>query len=309
MKLPRLWASHKSWVAKSLLAQEDATALGLCRIALVFVFTLSMLAHLGSVAEYFSNETLLPGEYARQLFPNRFSLFYWIEDAWAVRLVFGVGIVAHIFWLIGLFTRPAAIISVIVWLSMTGRNPHLYAMPDQFHSCMAVYLALLPSGRGLSIDASIRGRGGPVPCWCRRILQLQLAIMYLSTGLLKTGETWKDGSAIYYALASPYNRHFAIAPFLATIHAYLLRPLTWSVRIWEVGFAVFVALHWLKQVTHWRRIPELRWIYLGFGVLMHLGIQCFLYIGWFTPLIIASYTAFLQPNEARWLIDRLLRRA
>ena len=38
---------------------------------------------------------------------------------------------------------------------------------------------------------------------------LQLAVVYTGTGLYKTGDTWREhGSAIYYTVANPLNRHF-----------------------------------------------------------------------------------------------------
>jgi hypothetical protein len=154
---------------------------------------------------------MLAGDFARQAFHSRLSLFLWFEEPWQVRTIFGLGVVAHLLWLVGLYTRPAALVSFVVWASMVGRNPLLYAMPDQMHTCMLLWLALTPSGRGLSLDARWRGKGGPVPVWCRRILQLQIAVVYTTTGLLKTASTWKgDGTAIYYSLVNPYNRHLDI---------------------------------------------------------------------------------------------------
>ncbi|WP_146661683.1 HTTM domain-containing protein [Enhygromyxa salina] len=86
-----------------------------------------------------------------------------------------------------------------------------------------VLLALMPAGRGFSLDARWFGWGGTVPVWCRRILQLQLGIMYTVTGLAKTGDTWHvDGTAIYYTLNNPYNRHFDAGPFVA-----------WPRRLWD----------------------------------------------------------------------------
>lgn len=294
------------------LAPEDPTALGLCRIALVAVFTASMLAHVGAVTEYFSDASRLFGPWAREAFPSHASIFFHVEAPWAVGIVFAIGVLAHLCWLVGLFTRPAAIVAFAVWASMIGRNPKLYSMPDQLHTALALWLALLPAGRGLSLDARWRGKGGPVPVWCRRILQLQIAVVYTATGLLKTGVTWRsEGTALYYALVNPYNRHFGAAHLLATIQPYVLRPLTWAVLVWEVAFAGFVGLHWAREISGWRRVPDLRRFVLGFGVLMHLGIQAMLYVAWFTPLMIASYAAFLRPEEAARWIDRgrrLLRR-
>jgi len=298
---------RRGWVARVLDAavagDEDPTALGLCRIALVSVFTLSLLGHIGAVDEYFSNASMIAGDFARQAFHSRLSLFLWFDDIWAVRVIFGVGVVAHLLWLVGLYTRPAAIVAFVVWASMVGRNPLLYAMPDQLHTCLILWLALTPSGRGLSLDARWRGKGGPVPVWCRRVLQLQLAVMYTATGLLKTGATWKaDGTAIYYSVVNPYNRHVDVTRWLALLQPYVLRPMTWVVLVWEVGFAGFTLALWLREATGKRWFPDLRKLWLGFGALMHLGIWVMMYVVWFTPLVLAAYTAFLRPAEVTRLL-------
>lgn len=300
----------RRFVDAALLGREDATALGLFRVVLVSVFTLSMLTHIGAVAEYFSDASMLAMPHARKAFHSRWSVFFYVSSPGVVQAIFAVGVLAHLMWLVGLFTRVSSLVAFVVWASMVGRNPLLYSMPDQFHTVLAFYLMLLPSGRGLSLDASWRGRGGPVPVWCRRVLQLQLAVLYTGGGLLKDGPAWTEtGTAIYYAAVNPYNRHFFASSVLATLQPYVLRPMTYSVLLFEVGFAGFVLLHWIREASGSRRIPDLRRWFLGYGVLMHLGIQSLMYVAWFTPLTIGSYTAFLQPNQARALIDRLLRRS
>ncbi len=302
----------RRFVDRTLLGREDPTALGLLRVVLVAVFTANMLAHVGAVAEYFSQASPLFGEWAKEAFPGRLSIFFVVESVTAVRAIFALGLVAHLLWLVGLFTRPAALVAVAVWLSMVGRNPLLYSMPDNMLSALALWLALMPSGRGLSLDARWRGKGGPVPIWCRRLLQLQIAVVYTGTGLLKSGTTWKDGTAIYYSLVNPYNRHFVLSGFLATIQPYVLRPLTWAVLVWEVAFGGFVLLHWIREASGCRRIPDLRLAFLGFGAVMHLAIQSMLYVVWFTPLMLGSYLAFLRPEEVSralaWAARRLGRR-
>ena len=289
---------------------ESPTALGLCRIALVGIFTLSLLAHLGAVGEYFSSEAALAGDFARQAFKSRLSLFFYVEDPTAVRAIFGLGVVAHLLWLVGLYTRPAALVAFLVWASMVGRNPLLYAMPDNLQTCLMLWLALMPAGRGLSLDARWRGKGGPVPIWCRRIVQLQVAVVYTATGLLKTGITWKgEGSAIYYSLVNPYNRHFDVSHTLAQLQPFVLRPLTWLVLVWEVGFAGFVGVLWLREATGRRWFPDLRWPFLGFGVLMHMSIWAMMYVVWFTPLVLGAYLAFLRPAEVERLLARWIARS
>lgn len=301
------------WLGRALLDPEDAHALGLCRALVAGVLTLSLLSHVGSVGEYFSDESVVAGQFAREAFPSRWSVFFWLGDPAVVRAVFGVGLVAHILWVVGLFTVPAGIVSFGLWASLVGRNPLLYSLPDQLQMALALLLALLPAGRGFSLDAAWRGRGGTVPVWCRRLVQLQLGVLYVGTGFLKWGGTWKTGTALYFALVNPYNRHFEVSSLLAQLQPWLLRPMTWAVLVWEVAFGGFVLLHWIREARgRPRRIPDLRPAFLGFGIAMHLGIQALLYVVWFSALCIGAYSAFLDSHESRaavaWVRGRIARR-
>jgi hypothetical protein len=297
-------------VGATMLDREDPTALGLMRIVLVAIFTLALVTHVGAVAEYFSDASVLAGPYARKAFHSRWSLFFYVTDPWAVRAIFALGVVAHLLWLVGLFTPVAAVVAWLVWASMMGRHPLLYSLADQLLMVLVTLVALMPTGRGLSLDAHCRGKGGTVPVWCRRMMQLQLAVVYVGTGALKTGDTWRvDGTALYYTLSNPYNRHFDVQQALGFLQPWVLRPMTWLVLCWEVGFGGFVAVHWIRELLgRPRRLPDLRKPFLGFGIAMHVGIQAMLYVAWFSPLAIAAYTAFLSPAEARRLVARLRRR-
>lgn len=298
-------------VGSAVLDHEDPTALGLLRIVMVTVFTLALLSHVGAVADYFSGASVIAGRFAREAFHSRWSLFFQVSDPWAVRAIFAVGVVGHLLWLLGLYTTPASVVAWLVWVSMMGRNPLLYSLADQILMALCTLLVLMPTGRGLSLDARLRGKGGTVPVWCRRMIQLQMAVVYVSTGLLKTGETWRtDGTALYYALANPYNRHFVMPHVLAALQPWVLRPLTWLVLVWEVGFGGFVAIHWIREMLgRPRGLPDLRIPFLGFGIAMHVGIQSMLYVAWFSPVSICSYTAFLRPDEVRRFLVRIRRRS
>lgn len=295
----------------ALSGHEDPTALGLFRILVVGVLLATAAAHVGAVDEYFSDDAWINGRFAELAFPSRWSLFFTVRDPWAVRGLFAVGIVAHLMWMVGLYTRISSVVAMVLWVSMYGRNPLLYAYPDQFGLCLGLLLTLMPSGNGLSLDAHWRRKGGPVPVWCRRLLQLQIAIMYTATGFEKSGDAWRvDGTALYYTLVNPYNRHFDPGALWAHLQPWILRPATYAVLVWEVGFCGFVVVHWIREALgrRGRRIPDLRWLFLGFGFAMHLGIQLALYVVFFSLLSILAYSAFLTPDEARRLIDRARRR-
>jgi hypothetical protein len=312
--------------------QEDALALGVCRAVIAGILFVSSLLHLGSVAEYFSDASMINGRFALLAFPSRWSLFFHVRDPLAVQVIWTIGTAALGMWALGLYTRITSLLGMLLWVSMYGRNPLFYAFPDQLSMLFGALMAMMPAGRGFSLDARLRGKGGTVPVWCRRVIQLQLGIVYTSTGLEKTGDTWQvDGTAIYYTLTNPYNRHFDIGPLIATLQPWVLRPMTFMVLIWEVAFGGFVAFHWLRDLAGGRflrvldrrksdsgsfasgvrprgwPIPDLRWLFLGFGVLVHVGIQLGVYVVLFSPLMVGTYAGFLTSAELRRLA-RTLRR-
>lgn len=310
--IDRLFAGH-----------EDPLALGLVRCVVAGILFVSALLHLGAVGEYFSDQSMIHGRFAALAFPKRWSLFFTVQDPTAVRAIWTLGVLALGMWTVGLFTRISSVIGMLVWISMYGRNPLLYAFPDQLALLLGFLLMLMPSGRGFSLDARWRGRGGTVPIWCRRIIQLQLAIVYTVTGLEKSGPTWREeGTAIWYTLNNPYNRHFDVGPLLAVLQPWLLRPLTFAVVIWETAFGGFVAYHWLRDMIGRRlpawgtralrgepglRLPDLRWLFLGFGAAMHLGIQLSVYVVFFSPLMLGAYLSFFASDELRRAGERLAR--
>jgi hypothetical protein len=305
----------------SLSRQEDASALGLARAVYGAVLTVVLLGHVGHVGEFFSDESVINGRFARLAFSDHWSLFlpaqkgqeeawhagFYVADPFWVRAVFAGGVVAHLMWTVGLFTRLAGVACLALWVSMIGRNPMLYAYPDHFLMAILVLMVLMPCGRGFSLDASWRGKGGTVPVWCRRLLHFQIAIMYLVTGLAKHGKTWhEDGTALYYSLMNPYNRHFALSSLWAHLQPWVLRPSTYLTLYWEICFPLFVVANWLREARSEARWPrDWRWLFLGLGVMVHGGVWPLLYTVAFSPLVLASYFAFLQPSEARKLIQRV----
>lgn len=309
--------SVKAGLDRLFAGQEDPLALGLARIVIAGILFLTALLHAGNVGEYFSDESMIYGRFARLAFPSRWSLFFTIHEPTAVRAIWAIGVVALGLWTVGLFTRVSAVVGMLVWISMYGRNHLLYAYPDQLALMLGFLLALMPAGRGLSLDARWRGRGGTVPIWCRRLIQLQLAIVYTVTGLEKTGDTWRvDGTAIYYTLTNPYNRHFDAGPLFAALQPWVLKPMTFAVLAWEIAFGPFVAYHWLRDTVGpaWRArllrgwaTPDLRWLMLGFGAAMHVGIQLGVYVLFFSPLIVGCYVAFFDSDELRRAAARVRR--
>jgi hypothetical protein len=123
----------------------------------------------------------------------------------------------------------------------------------------------------------------PQPIWPLRLLQWQVCLIYLSSGLWKLhAPDWRDGSALHYVLSSNLFQRFPsdVPPSLAFVTAVG----NYSTLVWEILFPLLVA---------WRRTRP--WALLA-GVGFHLGIWATMEVGPFSWVLVATYLAFVDPN-------------
>ena len=81
----------------------------------------------------------------------------------------------------------------------------LIANGGDFVFCdLVLWTAFLPLGATLSIDSWRRGKAGklptrsPVVSWAVLVAILQLVVIYYFNAVHKSGETWIDGTAVYW---------------------------------------------------------------------------------------------------------------
>jgi hypothetical protein len=162
---------------------------------------------------------------------------------------------------------------------------------------IALYLILMPCGGAWSLDAWIMRwrRGGDAspnylrPAWGLRLLQIQMAVIFLSAGLYKLGtEAWFDGTAMYYV--SRLDDYFGRFPVPTWIFdsPWAVALLTWSVVAGELLIPVFI---WFRET---RRIALIA------AVLFHLGNEWTMHLFLFHWVMLAGWISFVQPGDFRW---------
>lgn len=227
--------------------------------------------------------------------------------------------VAVLFWLrvactaallVGFYTR---LMNVLVWFltyCFINRNPTLRNGADDVLMVGLFLLMLAPSGRAFSIDQWLRRRRLPpeqqseavyIPAWPVRLIQIQVCMIYLTTGLAKLirvawdgdgwfAGTWWEGSSLHYVLCDTTMSRWSFAqlplPFWVTA------GLTYAAVWWETLFPLFMFWRWSRILALW------------FGVLFHLGIFLTIEIGWFSFYTVSLYGVWV-PGEF-W--DRLFRK-
>jgi vitamin K-dependent gamma-carboxylase-like protein len=127
-----------------------------------------------------------------------------------------------------------------------------------------------------------------------RLIQFQIALVYLSTGLWKLhSPLWRDGSALHYVLNTNVFHRFPYA--LPVSFEPVLTLATYATLLWELSFAFLVLYGPTRRLA------------LAAGVLVHLGMMTAIEIGPFSLVMLAGYVAFLDPNRIPALTDYLRR--
>ncbi len=328
-----------------------------------------------------------------------FSLLHVRSDPFFVFLIFGLAIVSAALMTLGVRTR---LTTVTTWLLVDTIYRHNLVFYSGADTAMRVFLflgMLSRWGEAYSLDSWRRyrraitageepPRGRLIPGWSTHAMMLQLAVIYCTTGLLKTGASWRDGTALYYATSL---EHFFRAPEQIIVVTWLQRlwilPISSRVTlVWEMLFplvlvgcalrvfeaerargvwvgdktsrvtrwlsyallvlalacgaalAWFVGYYYVQKVAWWRfgrrttgtlcsvivfvvplaasllygwvrrARPEIasrwivrgalsRWLWLGWGVLFHLGIELLLNVGIFVQVMLAPYLVWLSADE------------
>jgi hypothetical protein len=219
------------------------------------------------------------------------------QDSWRSKLPGGIGgyvfgaallsalLASHVAMIVGYRSRVAVTLCFFANLVQSQWNGLPLSGAHQVTRMVLFGLLWADTGAVWSVDARRRDGSTPTaPIWPLRLIQFQIAIVYLSTGIWKVANTdWQTGTALLSVL-----NHNAFRRFPGGLPA-SMEPLaivgTYVTVIWELAFPVLL----VNRIT--------RRLVLALGVAMHLGMWLTLEIGPFSPVMLASYCAFLDPNR------------
>ncbi len=204
--------------------------------------------------------------------PKYSLLFFWDSPAffWAHLAAFEI---AGLCLILGFRTRIAAFATWFLMNSILWRNALAWEGTELVYRTFLVYLVFARSGHAYSIDNWLRcrklrkqgllsDRDGPgggagvapseahpqgleaiyrlIPSWPRKLIMLQLATIYVTTGMLKTGGVWMAGDSLYYAMN--LDHFYRLPPQLLASYAgtTVLRAMTWAVKIGQTMFPLVI---------------------------------------------------------------------
>lgn len=225
----------------------------------------------------------------------------WCDDPGRAVWIFAVLVAAVVCMTVGLGARISTIVAWALFVSFNQRLPWVLNGGDSMMRCALFYLMFAPAGAVWSLDSLWRRRGSQgavmIPPWSVRLMQIQLCLMYLFTGISKIdsgliGNDWITGEAVYWVLNDlsltrwPY--HWLPVPM------FVCRLLSWGTLAFELGFPFATAIP-----SRWRFVSIMRSGMLLAGVALHLGILIHTEVGWFSAATLGWYVLFLSGERVR----------
>jgi hypothetical protein len=209
----------------------------------------------------------------------------WIEALFCIFLGFAVLLT------IGLWTRISSIVVFLGLASIQQRNPFIAHGGDTFLRVAGFFLMFAPAGAALSLDRLIRAHGKeerveamPTAPWAQRMIQLELALVYVMSFWWKMkGHAWLNGSALYYATHLNEIQRFPLPGW--TQNSVVLKLGSWSTLALEFSLGV---LMWFRR---------LRYPLLLLGLLFHLSLEYAFNLPMFQWDVLTAYVLFIDPAD------------
>jgi len=249
-----------------------------------------------NLGAFFTDEGIFPRRQLLAFYPERLSLLNLVGEWWQVAVIWAFSCVVAVALTVGWRTKLSCFLAFVLIVAFQWRNPLILDGSDLVFRFVPLWLMFTNAGGLWSIDAlrgpqPPTGRGWALPV---RILELQVAWIYLATGIEKVaGALWVDGTAAYYALQLEHTfgrwwaRPIALQPLL-------VKMISWGTIAVELGFLPLAM------------IPS-RSTRLIAGVAaggLHFGILTMMNVGNFPVIMLSTLVLFLPTTWIRAFVDR-----
>lgn len=230
------------------------------------------------------------------------SFFFWFPSGpTVVQISLAILLVQSVLLLLGCWSR-FQIVCIFVWLtSFQHRNPLICDGEDIVFRLFSFMMIWMPLDHRWSL---LRWRfGWPQSvwrcehAWALRLVQFEITAIYASTAWSKyQGDTWRDGTALYYVsqMTDLFGKGW-IPSGLFEIE-WLVKLATWSVLVCEM----------VLPIALW--IGPTRRLAIGLGIFLHLAIEYSMNLFLFEWIMLVGLMAFLSPADLRWISSIVSRR-
>ena len=228
------------------------------------------------------------------------SVFFYFSAPWQ-------WIAFHIFFLlccaafvVGWRTSWVKWIVLVGHISYDYRNLTLSYGAESIAACLLFILCLAPVGRAMSLDrvravraakranleATLPPYTGPWAGACTRLMQIQMAVLFLYSGIEKIrGDEWWSGDALWWAFTTTEFYHDPLLALFAQQY-WLVTVGTYASIVIEIAFPFLI----------WQRAT--RPYLLAAAIFLHVSFAVLLGLVYFSFIMSMGHMSFLRPE---WL--------
>jgi Vitamin K-dependent gamma-carboxylase len=280
----------------------DPSLLGLIRILTGMVLLYEHAIWGAVLPDFFGPDSWISRDLVDVVLKDQYTYsFWWLVPPRYIWVAYFLSMTVLFWFTIGLWTRFSSILSVVVVISFAHRVPEALFGLDKLIGMLALYLAIGPSGKALSVDSWLARRRKkdphPVPpCvtanFAIRLIQVHMCIVYFFAGASKLqGAAWWNGQAMWMAFG---NLEYQSVDMTWTAwHPWSVELLSHFTVLFELSFC---ALIW---------VPVLRPLVLAAAVVLHFGVGATMGLWTFSLAMLIGCASFLPAQGVASLLAEL----
>lgn len=233
---------------------------------------------------------------------QQLSIFFLFPSSiWLVQLSLLLLFVQSWLLLLGCWSR-FQIACIFLWLvSFQHRNLLICDGEDTVFRLFSFFMIWMPLDHRWSLlrwrFGWPRSLAGSENAWALRLIQFEITAIYASNAWSKfQGDTWRDGTALYYVsqMTDMFGRGWLPTSLFEV--EWLVKLGTWSVLVCEMILPIAL---WLGPT---RRLA------IGLGIALHLAIEYAMTLFLFEWIMLVGLMAFLTPTDLQLLMPIIGKR-
>jgi vitamin K-dependent gamma-carboxylase-like protein len=251
--------------------------------------------------EFWGDDGWMPRAIALQYRANPWmqSAFFYFTAPWQWYTFHAAFLVCCLAFMLGWRTAVVKWFVLIGQISYDYRNLVVPYGVDIVLACLLYILCFAPIGKAMSLDrlralrtarrdnpaATLPPYASPWAGACTRLMQIQMAVIFLYSGLSKRGDDWWNGDALWYVMSTNEFYHPFFVDLLAR-HYWMVNAATYATILIEVAYPFLI----------WQR--STRPYLLAAALFLHLQFFTLLGLYYFSFVMMMGHMSFVRPE---WL--------
>ncbi len=265
----------------------DLRSIAFFRIVLGLNIILNLVQYrLFNIAAFYGPDAIVPTEHIRSFYGQNPSLLFFIESETGILLYFLTTLVLAILYTLGIKSRWLSWPLLLLFAGIVNRNP-MVAHGVEFLIEVSLFWGIfLPLDNSYSIAPDRRTYSDEIRGLFAGGILFQIAIIYFTSFITKTGDLWTSGLAVYSLTADLTHGNF-LGPILANLPG-VSRFLTYFSLIIELALPFLVFSPFFSKAAR---------TLAGFLIVfLHFGLASTIYVGPF-HFITFCFAILLMPDS------------